>query len=279
MRQSSASSLRRDAGRTDEIAEHDRDGRRSAASLDGMQGLAGPPSPSLAIAFNRRLRSPRLTPSCARSSSVRSGKTSASIESSRKAASYRPRPRLRSQTADVHGRTPIGVRRRSSRLPGMSSATRKPWRPRPLLRGPDSSRSARMGEGRPARTLPRFKANRLSFIRMAKSGRAEALRSLHDRNPQRHAAAEVRNSDAGAAPHAALRRRDRGGEIRRARHGRRAEGARLRQGHGAARAVRHQSGGRPRRRPSDRLDAEEARHRIAVLRRSPGHRQADHRDR
>src|SRR5580704_7963931 len=79
-------------------------GRRSAPSADEDKGgglvgfVTGQVAPRLAIALSRRLRSPRLTPSWARSPSVRSGRTSASIELSLNATSYRPRPRLRSQT-------------------------------------------------------------------------------------------------------------------------------------------------------------------------------------
>src|SRR5271157_3543039 len=78
--------------------------RRSAASVDeGLdERLAGFVTVSvaqrLAIALRRRLRSPRVTPSFSRSSPVRSSRTSAPIELSRNAASYRPRLRLRSQT-------------------------------------------------------------------------------------------------------------------------------------------------------------------------------------
>ena len=53
---------------------------------------------------------------------------------------------------------------------------------------------------------------------------------------------------------------DRGGEIRRPRHGRGAAGARFRPRHRAARAARHQPGGGAWRRPADRRHAGEARH-------------------
>ena len=95
--------------------------------------------------------------------------------------------------------------------------------------------------------------NRLSFAsRAARSGRARlpGAPMAEPLNPT--PAAAVRNPDAGAAAHAALRRSDRRGEVRRPRDGRRGQGARLRQGHGASGAVGHQSGGRARRRPADR---------------------------
>src|SRR5271166_2467236 len=78
--------------------------RRSAASVDeGLEeGLGGFGAvflaQTLAIALSRRLRSPRVTPSFSRSSPVRSGRMSGPIELSRNAASYRLRPRPRSQT-------------------------------------------------------------------------------------------------------------------------------------------------------------------------------------
>ena len=79
-------------------------GRRSARFFDedwaaSAVGFAGSIEQRLAIALSKRLRSPRLTPNCRRSPSVRSGKTSASIEFSLNAVSYRLRPRLRSQFA------------------------------------------------------------------------------------------------------------------------------------------------------------------------------------
>src|SRR5271166_5388298 len=78
--------------------------RRSAASVD--EGLDEGPggfgavsvAQTLAIALSSRLRSPRVMLSFSRSSLVRSGRMSAPIELSRDAASYCPRPRLRSQT-------------------------------------------------------------------------------------------------------------------------------------------------------------------------------------
>src|SRR5579871_4889256 len=52
--------------------------------------------------------------------------------------------------------------------------------------------------------------------RAARSGRrASRFRSPDVRSPERDPAAAVRNPDAGAAAHAALRRSDRGGEVRR----------------------------------------------------------------
>ena len=70
-----------------------------------------------------------------------------------------------------------------------------------------------------------------------------------------------RDPDAGAAAHAALRRCDRRGEIRRPRHGRRGGRPRFRPRHGAARTVGREPGRGARRRPADRRHAEEARHR------------------
>src|SRR3984885_3490650 len=97
----------------------------------------------------------------------------------------------------------------------------------------------------------------LSFApRAARSGPLASRRSPDGRFPERDPAAAVRNPDAGAAAHVALRRRDRGGEVWRPRDGRRGQGARLRQGHGASGAVRHQPGGRAWRWAADRHDAE-----------------------
>src|SRR5262249_12240417 len=66
------------------------------------------------IALRRRLRCPSGTPSFSRSTSVRSGRISASISLARKSASYCPRPRLLSQSptsiATLHGPEPIILR-------------------------------------------------------------------------------------------------------------------------------------------------------------------------
>ncbi len=83
----------------------------------------------------------------------------------------------------------------------------------------------------------------------------------------------------GAAAHAALRRGDRGHQIRRPRHGRRADRARLRAGRRAARADRDQPGGGARRRAADRRHAQEARHQVGIRRRPAHHRREDRRDR
>ena len=74
-------------------------------------GLAGFAEPSVALESGDRLEQafaiPRVTPSFSKSLSVRSGRTSTSIELSRNTASYRPSPRLRSQspTSMVASRT------------------------------------------------------------------------------------------------------------------------------------------------------------------------------
>src|SRR5262245_23158836 len=66
------------------------------------------------MALRRRLRCPSGTPSSLRSTSVSSGRISASISLARKRASYRPRPRLLSQPptsmAALHGPERIIVR-------------------------------------------------------------------------------------------------------------------------------------------------------------------------
>ena len=116
---------RRKAGRADEIAEHTGDGRRSAASELAptgtwrFVGTAFTPSAraeeaalSCSIADMILRRWPTMaTPRSLRSSTVSFGSTSPSTSLSRNAASYCPRPRLRSQTptSSVHG---VGLERR-----------------------------------------------------------------------------------------------------------------------------------------------------------------------
>src|SRR6516164_5203973 len=90
--------------------------RRSAASFgfapvdvegaaDVSANVPGAPKPEMAL--RRRLRCPSDTPSFSRSTSVSSGRISASISLARKSASYCPRPRPLSQLptsiAALHG--------------------------------------------------------------------------------------------------------------------------------------------------------------------------------
>ena len=83
--------------------------RRSAVSLPGADGDVDTPSAIRAAGVNGAESRPiadkivrrcpiKTTPSCVRSSTVSFGRTLASISFSRKAASYWPNPRLRSQS-------------------------------------------------------------------------------------------------------------------------------------------------------------------------------------
>src|SRR6516164_3859261 len=92
--------------------------RRSAASCgfapvdaEGAADVSAAVKPEMAL--RRRLRCPSGTPSSLRSTSVSSGRVSASISLARKRASYCPRPRLLSQPptsmAELHGRERIIV--------------------------------------------------------------------------------------------------------------------------------------------------------------------------
>ena len=128
----------------------------------------------------------------------------------------------------------------------------------------------------PAPPIPPFPLRRAP----AKRHRRSRPRTLSRGPPHDRLAARYRPRPVGgAAAHAALRRGNRGGEIRRPRHGRGGDGQELRPRHRADGADRHQSGGRARRRAADRRDAQAARHQVGIRRRPAHHRRRHHRDR
>src|SRR6516225_273279 len=95
---------RRQRRRTDQIAEHHRQlpplGLHPHPSLRRPRGRVRsglPPPAKPEMALRRRLRCPSDTPSFSRSTSVSSGRISASMSLARKSASYCPRPRPLSQ--------------------------------------------------------------------------------------------------------------------------------------------------------------------------------------
>ena len=144
------------------------------------------------------------------------------------------------------------------------------------LRGtPHPGHDLRMLHGETS--IPTFPEHALKGAAILEPRRsAGRSKDLHDeRFAPRHRPRPV----GGAPAHAALRRGDRRGEIRRSRHGRRGPGAELRARHRADGTDRHQSGGGARRRPADRRDAQAARHQVAFRGRAARHRRGDHRDR
>lgn len=127
LRQSSASSLAAIVVEPTRSQNRTVIGRRSASYFDedaaSTASLAASVEPSLAIALSRRLRSPRLTPSCTRSPSVQIGHNIGVDRVIAERGLVSTEAETPQPNRDIHCRTPTRLRRRSSRLAGMSSAT------------------------------------------------------------------------------------------------------------------------------------------------------------